>query len=61
MQTYRDALQCRASIVVYPGDRRRFYDVRRGEREDYSLLDVIEDLKGEDLKGVGFLELRPEY
>ena len=61
MHTYRDALQCRASIVVYPGDRRRFYDVRRGEREDYSLLDVIEDLKGEDLKGVGFLELRPEY
>jgi len=61
MHTYRDALQCRASIVVYPGDKRRFYDVRRGEREDYSLLDVIEDLKGEDLKGVGFLKLRPEY
>ena len=60
MHTYRDALQCRASIVVYPGDRRHFYDVIRGEIEDYSLSDVIENLEG-NLKGVGFIGLRPEY
>jgi predicted component of viral defense system (DUF524 family) len=59
MHTYRDALQCRASIVVYPGDRRHFYDVIRGEIEDYSLSDVIENLE-ENLKGVGFIGLRPE-
>jgi len=60
MHTYRDALRCRASIVVYPGDRRHFYDVIRGEIEDYSLSDVIENLEG-NLKGVGFIGLRPEY
>jgi len=59
MHTYRDALQCRASIVVYPGDRRHFYDVIRGERKDYSLSDVIKNLE-ENLEGVGFLELRPD-
>jgi predicted component of viral defense system (DUF524 family) len=58
MHTYRDALQCRVSIVVYPGDRRHFYDVIRGEIEDYSLSDVIENLE-ENLKGVGFIGLRP--
>ena len=54
MHTYRDALQCRASIVVYPGDRCHCYDVNRGEREVYSLLEVIEKLEG-----VGFIGLVP--
>jgi len=54
MHTYRDALQCRAAIVVYPGDRGHCYDVNRGEREFYSLSEVIENLEG-----VGFIGLRP--
>jgi predicted component of viral defense system (DUF524 family) len=54
MHTYRDALQCRASIVVYPGDKCHFYDVKKGEREIYSLLEVTENLEG-----VGFIGLRP--
>jgi predicted component of viral defense system (DUF524 family) len=56
MHTYRDALQCRASIVVYPGDKCHFYDVKKREREIYSLLEVTENLEG-----VGFIGLRPEY
>jgi len=55
MHTYRDALKCRASIVVYPGDRRCFYDVRRGGREIDSLVEVTENLEG-----VGFIGLRPD-
>jgi predicted component of viral defense system (DUF524 family) len=54
MHTYRDALQCRAAIVVYPGDKCHFYDVKKGEREIYSLLEVTENLEG-----VGFIGLRP--
>jgi len=54
MHTYRDALQCRASIVVYPGDKGHFYDVKKGGREIYSLLEVTENLEG-----VGFIGLRP--
>jgi predicted component of viral defense system (DUF524 family) len=54
MHTYRDALQCRASIVVYPGDKCHFYDVKKGGKEIYSLLEVTENLEG-----VGFIGLRP--
>ena len=54
MHTYRDALQCKAAIVVYPGDSGYCYDVNRGRREFYSLSEVIENLEG-----VGFIGLRP--
>jgi len=61
MHTYRDALQCRAAIVVYPGDRGHCYDVSREKKEIYSLSGVKENLKEviEKLEGVGFIGLRP--
>jgi predicted component of viral defense system (DUF524 family) len=54
MHTYRDALQCRASIVVYPGDGGHCYDVSREKKENCSLSEVIEKLEG-----VGFIGLNP--
>jgi Uncharacterized conserved protein len=60
MHTYRDALRCRASIVVYPGDSCCFYYVSR-KKENYSLSEVEENLKEviENLEGVGFIGLNP--
>jgi predicted component of viral defense system (DUF524 family) len=60
MHTYRDALQCRAAIVVYPGDSGCCYYVS-GEKKIYSLSEVEENLKEviEKLEGVGFIGLEP--
>jgi len=60
MHTYRDALQCRAAIVVYPGDSGCFYYVSR-KKENYSLSEVEENLKEviEKFEGVGFIGLNP--
>jgi predicted component of viral defense system (DUF524 family) len=60
MHTYRDALQCRAAIVVYPGDNGCFYYVSR-KKENYSLSEVEENLKEiiEKFEGVGFIGLNP--
>jgi predicted component of viral defense system (DUF524 family) len=56
MHTYRDALQCRASIVVYPGDKDKghCYYVSREKKENCSLSEIIENLEG-----VGFIGLNP--
>jgi len=61
MHTYRDALQCRASIVVYPGDSCCFYYYESKKKESYSLSKVKENLKEliEKFKGVGFIGLNP--
>jgi predicted component of viral defense system (DUF524 family) len=60
MHTYRDALKCRASIVVYPGDSCCFYYVSK-KKESYSLSEVEENLKEliEKFEGVGFIGLNP--
>jgi Uncharacterized conserved protein len=60
MHTYRDALKCRASIVVYPGDNGCFYYVSK-KKESYSLSEVEENLKEliEKFEGVGFIGLNP--
>jgi hypothetical protein len=56
MHTYRDALQCRASIIVYPGDKDKghCYYVSREKKENCSLSEIIEKLEG-----VGFIGLNP--
>ncbi len=56
MHTYRDALGCRASVVLYPGDRDAFYrtDGVRLEAVDWSAL-----LAGA-WGGVGAMAMNPE-
>ncbi len=60
MHTYRDALKCRASIVVYPGDSGSFYYVSR-KKEKFLLSEVEKNLKEviEKFEGVGFIGLNP--
>lgn len=55
MHTYRDALQLRAAVIVYPGDRHDYWDVHSGH---FDHLDLREILCG-DFHGVGALPLGP--
>jgi len=55
MHTYRDALDIRAAVAVYPGDQALFYDVGR---KYYNTLTLNALLNG-DLSGVGALPLKP--
>jgi predicted component of viral defense system (DUF524 family) len=57
MHTYRDALQARAAVALYPGDRAEFFDLERGRRRDVTLADLLRD---DGWRGVGALPLRPE-
>jgi predicted component of viral defense system (DUF524 family) len=56
MHTYRDALDVRAAVAVYPGDKPVFYYCKPGHPTDVSLGDV---LNSDDLCGVGALVLKP--
>ncbi|WP_297093156.1 DUF2357 domain-containing protein [Thermococcus sp.] len=56
MHTYRDALGCRFAVVVYPGKKSLFFDVKGGKVEKFTLEEV---LIGE-LSGVGYLRFVPE-
>ncbi|WP_010480084.1 DUF2357 domain-containing protein [Thermococcus zilligii] len=56
MHAYRDALGCRFAVVVYPGERSVFFDVKGSKVERFDLEDV---LTGE-LNGVGYLRFVPE-
>jgi hypothetical protein len=55
MHTYRDALDIRAAVAIYPGDQALFYDVTRRPREDLTLANVLTS----DFSGVGALPLKP--
>lgn len=42
MHTYRDALQVRAAVALYPGDVAEFYDAQAHKcREDLSLDEIV--------------------
>ncbi|WP_297063390.1 DUF2357 domain-containing protein [Thermococcus sp.] len=56
MHTYRDALGGRFAVVVYPGKKSLFFDVKEGRVKKYTLDEV---LIGE-LSGVGYLRFVPE-
>jgi len=56
MHTYRDALGCRFTVVVYPGGKSVFFDIDKGrlsESFDFS------SLLSRDLKGVGYIRFVP--
>jgi predicted component of viral defense system (DUF524 family) len=69
MHTYRDALQCRAAFVVYPGDKCMSYNRREicnngqeGKGKEENLREMLFKIisKGnEKWEGVGFIALVP--
>ena len=63
MHTYRDALQCRASIVVYPGDNRptkvMFYHSEDKNSKDKGKEIEFSSILYSSTCGVGYMELRP--
>lgn len=57
MHTYRDALQVRAAVALYPGDMAEFYDAQAHRRRgDVTLTEIISG----EWTGVGALPLSPE-
>jgi predicted component of viral defense system (DUF524 family) len=63
MHTYRDALQCRASIVVYPGDNPptevMFYHSENKNSKDKRKKIEFSSILCSSTCGVGYLGLRP--
>jgi predicted component of viral defense system (DUF524 family) len=63
MHTYRDALQCRASIVVYPGDNRStevmFYHSENKNFNDKRVKIGLSSILCSSTCGVGYMGLRP--
>lgn len=55
MHTYRDALNLKSAIIIYPGDSTVFYDVNQGKT---SQLDLLNCLSGE-LNGIGAIPMCP--
>jgi predicted component of viral defense system (DUF524 family) len=64
MHTYRDALKCRAAVVLFPGKEGDgiFYDKNEGKLECCVTLRALARhiIKGKSWKGVGALPLVPE-
>jgi predicted component of viral defense system (DUF524 family) len=72
MHTYRDALQCRASIVVYPGDnpptevmfyhsenKNSFYHSENKNSKDKRIKIGLSSILCSSTCGVGYMGLRP--
>jgi predicted component of viral defense system (DUF524 family) len=63
MHTYRDALQCRASIVVYPGDNPStevmFYHSENKNSNDKRIKIGLSSILCSSTCGVGYMGLRP--
>jgi predicted component of viral defense system (DUF524 family) len=63
MHTYRDALQCRASIVVYPGDNPptevMFYHSENKNSNDKGKEIKFSSILSSSTCGVGYMGLRP--
>lgn len=55
MHTYRDALQVRSAVIIYPGNEPVFFDVNRGKLSDIGLAEI---LRGE-VTGIGALPMSP--
>jgi len=56
MHTYRDALEARAALVLYPGDVEAFYPIDASGPTDITLKKLVEG----DCRGVGALSLCPK-
>lgn len=57
MHTYRDALKCRAAIILFPGTKGVFYRTDGTEENNPCLSDIVQNNHWE---GVGALPLVPE-
>jgi predicted component of viral defense system (DUF524 family) len=57
MHTYRDALKCRAAIILFPGTKGVFYRTDGTEENNPCLSDIVQN---NDWKGVGALPLVPK-
>lgn len=60
MHTYRDALNAKFAIALYPGKRSIFFELNKNKIEDWSLKELImrEDGKVNVKEGVGYLSTR---
>ncbi|MCD6189844.1 MAG: DUF2357 domain-containing protein [Thermococcus sp.] len=56
MHTYRDALNARFAVVLYPGQKSVFFDVKRGKIEEFNLEEILTGI----YRGVGYLKFVPE-
>jgi len=59
MHTYRDALNARFAVVLYPGKKSVFFDINREKKESWILREVISE-ENVKMKGVGYLRFVPE-
>jgi predicted component of viral defense system (DUF524 family) len=57
MHTYRDALKCRAAIILFPGTKGVFYRTDGTEENNPCLSDIVQN---NDWEGIGALPLVPK-
>ena len=62
MHTYRDVLQANFAIILYPGNKNKFFslDAQEPEIETNDPENAIKYLLEENLKGVGYIALTPK-
>jgi len=60
MHTYRDALQCRAAVVIFPGTEAVLYPIDGIERDKTKKPCILDIVQNECWRGVGALPLVPE-
>ncbi|MFA0742502.1 MAG: hypothetical protein DFNUSKGM_002627 [Candidatus Fervidibacter sacchari] len=57
MHTYRDALKCRASVILFPGTKGAFHCTNGTKKDNPCLLDIVQN---NGLKGVGAVPFVPK-
>ncbi len=55
MHTYRDALKCRAAVVLYPGTKNLFFCTNGGCLNEVTIIEVVR----RGLRGIGTIPLMP--
>jgi predicted component of viral defense system (DUF524 family) len=60
MHTYRDALQCRAAVVIFPGTEAVLYPIDGTERDKAKKPCILDIVQNECWRGVGALPLVPK-
>jgi predicted component of viral defense system (DUF524 family) len=60
MHTYRDALQCRAAVVIFPGTEAVLYPIDGTERDKAKKPCILDIVQNECWEGVGALPLVPK-
>lgn len=56
MHTYRDALNARFAVILYPGKKSVFFEVDSSKAENFAISSIL----AENLEGVGYLRMIPE-